>query len=104
MKQEFHRGDLVRTRDVMWGCWDWGVDSTKIDSVRTPAHWGIIVGSYRDQYGGGECERHTYTILKLKDNGDPDYRWSWLDATHIEYLVLPRCIENLDILDDYEDL
>ncbi len=90
MKQEFHRGDLVRTVDIMWndtGC-GWAPNS-----VRTPAHWGIIVGSYRDQYGGGEDMRHSYTILKLDEKGNPDYRWSWLEARHIEYLVFDRnCI------------
>jgi hypothetical protein len=93
MRQQFHRGDLVRTLPEYW--YD--------QRLRHPAGWAIIVGSYRDQYGGGEQERHTYSVLWLTETGEPDYEMSWWDDDQIDFLVQPRCLETLDLLDFYEE-
>jgi len=93
MRQQFHRGDLVRTHDTLWNG----------GGVRDQACWAIIVGSYRDQYGGGESDRHTYTILVLDGEGQPLGQESWWDDHEIDFLVQERCLETLDVIDFYEE-
>lgn len=99
MKQQFHRGDLIRTLPILWNGYVKGVINPK--DVRHVPFYGIILGSYRDRYGGGKQEQHTYSVLQLKEDGTADYSWSWLDDEEIEYLVEPRCIEHLDFIDTY---
>jgi len=103
MRQQFHRGDLVRTLPIMWGVSYLGLGFGADDNVRHPPFYGIIVGSYRDQYGGGKENRHKYSVLQLHDDGTVDHEWSWLDDEEIDYLVEPRCIEHLDFLDLHEE-
>jgi hypothetical protein len=99
-RQNFHRGDLVFVATEYWNTRGFGFEEGR---VHTPAHYAIICGSYRDQYGGGAEQRHTYARLVLDKHGQPLYRSAWTDDFQIEYLVQPRCTELLDMLDEYED-
>jgi hypothetical protein len=106
VRQQFHRGDLVFLRAEYWHDPELGGYSSDPEDKtreRHPAEHAIIVGSYRDQYGGGEGMRHTYTILVLDKEGQPLWQSSWHDDARIEYLVQERCIETLDILDFDEE-
>jgi hypothetical protein len=99
-RQQFHRGDLVRTLPEYWNTKGFGFAP---DALRHPAGWAIILGSYRDQYGGGPEQRHTYSVLWLTEEGQPDYSMSWWDDDQIDFLVLSRCDEMLNLIDEYED-
>lgn len=101
MKQEFQRGDLVWVRDEYWN--DFG-SGFKENLIRHPAHFSIIQYSYHDRYGGDEHDKHIYSELLLDAKGQPQYSRAWLHAELIEVLVLPRCIETLNILDKYPRL
>jgi hypothetical protein len=106
MRPEFHRGDLVFLRAQYWHDPELGFYSSYPGDEkreRNPACHAIVVGSYRDQYGGGRDQRHIYTMLMLDDMGQPLYESSWHHALRVEYLVQERCMETLDILDFYEE-
>jgi hypothetical protein len=99
-KQQFHRGDLVRTHREMWadGGFGWGCDA-----VRHEAGWAVIIASYRQQYGGGSDMNHSYTILWLDKKGQPLYRMSWWEDHQVDFLVEAHCQACLDILEAYEN-
>lgn len=59
----------------------------------------IIIGSYKQLYGGGRNEERIYSLLILGD-GKP-YSSSWYGDANIKELVSPRCMAHLDLLEEY---
>ena len=63
---------------------------------------GIIVGSYRQQFGHGEPNK--YTLVVLNDQGKPVNRVSWFDEDKLE-LVSDDRLQGHDLVDAFsEDL
>ncbi len=69
MKQKFKRGDVVRVAD------DLGDSMQHFHGKGEISH---IVGSYKDQYGGGDNGEPSYTLL-FTDGGES----SWYDESQL---------------------
>ena len=83
-KQKYQMGDHVRvTKDLGAAMSHFTADCD-----------AIVIGSYVDQYGGGERERHSYT-LHLKGRG----RCSWYDEWQLELIEANRC----DLLREWKE-
>lgn len=71
MKQKFKRGDLVRIAK----------DLGPAMSHFTADCNAIVIGSYKDQYGGGEQENTSYTVF-IEGQGET----SWYDESQLTFI------------------
>jgi len=82
--QKFHKGDLVKiAKENVYIC----------SNCLTPYLQAIVIGSYKDQYGGSDTDSIQYTLF-IKDYG----RISWFYETLLTLIEKNR----IDLLEKWE--
>ena len=107
-KQKFKRGSRVRILDADERKPLHALPHGEIIATR-PSHRdlfhgdeGIIVGSYRQQFGGGYDGEDQYTLTVLNSEGKPVNRVSWFAESNLA-LVSDDYMAGHDLTDAYSE-